>query len=307
MTRCVAVLCLLAAALFPAAGPAVAAEKPAESSPDVAKVKASTGTLSIEGTSYSLEHAVAYEAKVFDDKGLSVILSSKPIPVAKLEKALKDGKGSDDGFFLFQPHVRVTFDKAGKVMFCNAWADNNSVSVSGLNLSGDLAVKDGRVKGKAALAADADSKRKSTFDATFDIELLVVELPPDGAKPGSEPKEDAPPAGEAKPAPKQGTVHYKDLPLPKDATDVEYKKIVGQIKCKSATNYKAVAKALTESLAGQGWATAGPDLVGPASAILKRKMGDASLTIFVKPADAGSTVTVMSTGLSWDEKLEKTD
>ena len=37
------------------------------------------------------------------------------------------------------------------------------------------------------------------------------------------------------------------------------------------------------------------------SAILKRKLDGASLTIFVKPAADGSQVTIMSEGLSWDQ------
>jgi hypothetical protein len=82
---------------------------------------------------------------------------------------------------------------------------------------------------------------------------------------------------------------------------------VGQIQCKSATNHKTAANALIEALKEKGWATDGSDLIGPASAILRRTQGDASLTIFVKPAESGSTVTIMSKGLSWADKVEKAD
>lgn len=44
------------------------------------------------------------------------------------------------------------------------------------------------------------------------------------------------------------------------------------------------------------------DLVNSKSAILKRTRGDASLTIFVKPAGKGSAVTIMTEGLDWGEK-----
>jgi hypothetical protein len=43
-------------------------------------------------------------------------------------------------------------------------------------------------------------------------------------------------------------------------------------------------------------------LVTPASAILKRKRGDAELTIFVHPENGKSKVQFMTEGLAWDEK-----
>ncbi|HEV3005027.1 MAG TPA: hypothetical protein VGX78_11230 [Pirellulales bacterium] len=38
------------------------------------------------------------------------------------------------------------------------------------------------------------------------------------------------------------------------------------------------------------------------SAILNRTRGAAKLTIFVKPAAEGSTVTIMTEGLDWEEE-----
>jgi membrane protease YdiL (CAAX protease family) len=52
----------------------------------------------------------------------------------------------------------------------------------------------------------------------------------------------------------------------------------------------------------QGWTKDGSDLVTAASAILKRKRGDAALTIFVKPENGGSQVQIFTEGLAWDEK-----
>ena len=57
---------------------------------------------------------------------------------------------------------------------------------------------------------------------------------------------------------------------------------------------------LLAALKGQGWAKDGSDLITPNSSILKRKRGAASLTIFVKPENAGSEVKMMTEGLSWD-------
>ena len=42
------------------------------------------------------------------------------------------------------------------------------------------------------------------------------------------------------------------------------------------------------------------DMINPQSSILKRKQGEATLTIFVKPANGGSEVKMLTDGLSWD-------
>jgi hypothetical protein len=65
---------------------------------------------------------------------------------------------------------------------------------------------------------------------------------------------------------------------------------------------KSVSAELSANLKGQGWTKQGSDLITPASAILKRKRGDAALTIFVKLESGGSEVKMMTEGLAWDEK-----
>jgi hypothetical protein len=63
---------------------------------------------------------------------------------------------------------------------------------------------------------------------------------------------------------------------------------------------KNVCKELAANLKAQGWANDGPDLLTPNSSILKRKRGEAKLTIFVKPENDGSEIKMMTEGLSWD-------
>jgi hypothetical protein len=92
----------------------------------------------------------------------------------------------------------------------------------------------------------------------------------------------------------------KDLALTKDATDIEYKSLVEQMSFKSKLPVKSACVELTANLQGQGWAKDGSDLLNPKSSILKRKRGEASLTIFVKPENEGSEVKMMTKGLSWD-------
>jgi len=67
-------------------------------------------------------------------------------------------------------------------------------------------------------------------------------------------------------------------------------------------NVKSLCAELAANLKAQGWTKEGSDLVTPASSILKRKRGDAALTIFVKPQNGGSEVKIFTEGLAWDEK-----
>jgi hypothetical protein len=106
--------------------------------------------------------------------------------------------------------------------------------------------------------------------------------------------------GDAVAQPKAAGLNVKDLALTKDATDVEYKALVEHLSFKSKANVKNVCKELATNLKAQGWTNDGRDLVQPQSSILKRKRGEAALTIFVKPENGGSEVKMFTEGLSWD-------
>ena len=80
------------------------------------------------------------------------------------------------------------------------------------------------------------------------------------------------------------------------------RQLVEQLPFKSKANVKSVCAELTANLKAQGWTKEGSDLITPASSILKRKRGDAELTIFVKPENGGSEVQILTDGLAWDEK-----
>jgi hypothetical protein len=107
----------------------------------------------------------------------------------------------------------------------------------------------------------------------------------------TEPNESKPAAGELK---------AKELALTKDAAEIQYNPVVEQLQFKSKSDVKTVCAELAANLKAQGWSNDGPDLVNPNSSILKRKRGDAALTIFVKPESGGSEVKVMTEGLSWE-------
>jgi hypothetical protein len=97
-------------------------------------------------------------------------------------------------------------------------------------------------------------------------------------------------------------LNVKDLALTKDATDVEYKDVVEHVLFKSKSKVKSVCADLAANLKAQGWTNDGMDMVQPQSSILKRKRGEATLTIFVKPENGGSEVKMFTDGLSWEEQ-----
>ena len=411
------------------------------------------GTLTIAGKSYTLAHVTAYETKSDDETRIVVLASDRPIAMDKIKASLKENGGSDEDLFLTQPHVKVRFDKAGKIEGANARSANTSLSTFGSKAEGELARDGDRVSGKAKLPTqgegnfqwsfefefaagllgtsaeespkaaplaklgvtgtfkgngkdaklafvsavkgeefadkpslvlifsekdhtkDANLKfnvgfgrygsaliischedgdifgcevshsahqkrgfsslgkiemvgfqiaggqaqgkistggETDTFDEKWEVDLTfaakyVAQAKPTEPKPAvtstrpaarpsaNEPKKPAP-ATTDNPA---ASLKVKELALPKSATDVVYKDLVEQMEFKSAADIKTLVAEFTKSLAGQGWTTEGSDLVTPASAILKRKRGEAELTIFVKPADGGSSVRMMTEGLDW--------
>ena len=89
------------------------------------------------------------------------------------------------------------------------------------------------------------------------------------------------------------------LPIPKDATDVEFKELVEQIQFSSPQPVTAVTKEISAGLKQQGWKDGPGNLVGKTNSILKRVQGDASLTIMIQTAAAGSTVKIFAEGLDW--------
>jgi hypothetical protein len=68
----------------------------------------------------------------------------------------------------------------------------------------------------------------------------------------------------------------------------------------SRSPIKSVCAELAANLKARGWANEGRDLITANSSILKRKRGQAKLTIFVKPGNGGTDVKMMTEGLSWD-------
>jgi hypothetical protein len=176
----------------------------------------------------------------------------------------------------------------------------------------DFTFEDGKVEGELTTDGQVD-----TFGETWEVKVKFLaplgeipkEFEPAEAKttedkPSSTTSSDKAAADESddEPAAKPAVpgLNVKDLALTKDATDVEYKALVEHVAFKSKSNVKSVCAELAKNLKAQGWTTDGRDMVQPQSSILKRKRGEATLTIFVKPENGGSEVKMFTEGLSWD-------
>jgi len=177
----------------------------------------------------------------------------------------------------------------------------------------EFTYEDGKVEGELTTSGQVE-----TFGETWEVKIKFVaplgetpkefqvaeakKLETPATTDSAEEKDDADEAvkSDEKTAAAGGGIQAKNLALTKDATDVEYKEIVGQLVFKSRSNVKSVCAELAANLKAQGWANDGPDMVNPQSSILKRKQGGATLTIFVKPDNGGSEVKMLTDGLSWD-------
>ncbi len=220
------------------------------------------------------------------------------------------------GFGKFGSALIVSLHEDGDIFGCevahSALKHQNFSSIGKINTN-DFEYADGQVKGELATDGPAD-----VFGETWEVNLKFVaplgetpkEFQPTVSKEPEEKTADKTATDEPttdlseKPAAKlaKDQLNAKDLALTKDASDVEYKGLVEQLGFKSKANVKSACTELSANLKAQGWTKQDSDLITPASAILKRKRGDAELTIFVKPEGGGSEVKMMTEGLAWDEK-----
>jgi hypothetical protein len=221
-----------------------------------------------------------------------------------------------------KPDFNATFGKFGSALVVSTHEDgeiygcevtHNAMRKKGFSSIGHLEATNfvygnGKVEGELTTNGEADF-----FGEKWEVNLKFVaplgDIPKESqvaaekkdAKPSTTEESDKEvQSNESKPV--AGGPKVKDLPLTKDASDVQYNSLVKQLQFKSKSNVKAVCAELATNLKAQGWNNDGPDMVNPKSSILKRKRGEATLTIFVKPDNGGSEVKMMTEGLSWEEQ-----
>src|SRR6476661_5445793 len=276
-----------------------------------ANVKPSvTGVFKGNGKDAKLAYVSAHWREPFGDMPSIVLVFTE-------KDHSKDNKPDFNAAFgKFGSALIVSLHEDGDIFGCEvahtALKHQNFSSIGKINTN-DFEYADGQVKGELSTDGAAD-----VFGESWEVNVKFVaplgEIPKEFQPAASkEPEQETTdkqvttePATElsekAAPKPAQDKLNVKDLSLTKDASEVEYKALVEQLGFKSKANVKSACAELSANLKAQGWTKQGSDLITPASAILKRKRGDADLTIFVKPESGGSNVKIMTEGLAWDEK-----
>jgi len=287
--------------------PATVKKKPGPA----ANVKPSvTGVFKGNGKDAKLAHVSAHWREPFSDKPSMVLVFTE-------KDHSKDKKPDFNAAFgKFGSALIISLHEDGDIFGCqvvHSAHQKQGFSSIGQIKTNNFKFEDGKVDGELTTDGPAE-----VFGQTWQVNVQFVaplgEIPKEFQVADSKkPDEDATDDPEitklttkfsekAAPAPAKDELNVKDLALTKDASDVEYKELVEHVLFKSKANVKSVCTELTANLKAQGWIKDGSDLITPASSILKRKRGNAELTIFVKPDSGGSQVQIFTDGLSWDEK-----
>jgi len=287
--------------------PATVKKKPGPA----ANVKPSvTGVFKGNGKDAKLAHVSAHWREPFSDKPSMVLVFTE-------KDHSKDKKPDFNAAFgKFGSALIISLHEDGDIFGCqvvHSAHQKQGFSSIGQIKTNNFKFEDGKVDGELTTDGQLD-----TFGETWEVNLKFVaplgEIPKefqvaDSKKPDEDATDDpeitkltTKLSEKAAPEPAKDELNVKDLALTKDASDVEYKELVEHVLFKSKANVKSVCTELTANLKAQGWIKDGSDLITPASSILKRKRGNAELTIFVKPDSGGSQVQIFTDGLSWDEK-----
>ena len=146
--------------------------KPAKVTQNLPKLK-NGGELTFGDGQWKLAHVVAYEVKQFDEIVTKVLVSEKPINMAKLKASLAED-GTDSGIFELQPNIDLVIDDNDSLERVSIWVDGASVS-SNADLEGDVTISDGRVRGTARLSEPGTVSDKTyNFNVSFDLEVMQL-------------------------------------------------------------------------------------------------------------------------------------
>jgi hypothetical protein len=260
------------------------------------------------GKAAKLAFISAYSREPFAEKPSLTIVITEKDHSRDAKPDFKAGFGDYGDALIISCH-----EQDGNVFGCvvshSAHAKRGFSSVGAIDIS-EFQIARGQVQGRLQTVGEEEFfSDKWLVDLTFAAPYKSTATPaakavaspavtstkpesPKVAPTGKQPRGDSPGAADSK-------LKATDLAMVKDVPNVEFKKLVQQITYTSDRDYKTLAGEIGKQLAAQGWQVDGRDLVG-VSAILKRKRGAATLTIFVKPAGTGTQVNVMTSGLDWE-------
>jgi hypothetical protein len=249
-----------------------------------------------DGKDGKIQHLVVQPREAFSDK-----------PAIKLIFTEKDPSKSqkpdwDAGFKKLGSALILSVDREGGIFGCevaHTAHEKSPFSALGEIKMEEFKVTDTHVSGHVITGGVLDAfGQKWEVDLTFSAPLPKGAFAAAASEPAPEPKkmartEDEPPAATGPKLP------VGELPLPSAARDVEYKATVEQIAFRADASVSTVANDFSAKLKAKGWKDSSGSLVSKTSAILRRKLNGADLTIMVQPAGKGCTVKVFAKGLDW--------
>ncbi len=255
-----------------------------------------SGKFTGDGKVAKLAYVSAHRREPFNDQPAIMLIFTEK------DHAQDDRPDISAGFGDFGSALVISFGEDGSIFGCEvahaAHAKKPFSSLGRIRMA-EFDLGDRHVQGQITTDGEDDA-----FDQRWEVDLkFAAPLGAPTTKPSApESSQEEEPSTPANPKRATAALNARDLPLPRDATDVEYKQIVEQMLFKSASTVRALAADWTKKLAEQGWTKEGADLITPSSAILNRARGEATLTVMMKPVGVGCQVTVFSTGLNWEEK-----
>ena len=97
----------------------------------------------------------------------------------------------------------------------------------------------------------------------------------------------------------------KDLPLPKDATDIKYDDFFESIEFKTALKVKETAEYLTKALGEKKWTKAATEFDLETFVRMKFTQSKSTLDIDIRSEESGSEVAIRTKGMQWDGMKEE--
>jgi hypothetical protein len=242
---------------------------------------ANAGTLTLGNRTYRLTSAVAYPTKQFDEPVTAIVLSERPLNVARIKAAM--GKKSIEDYFEFVPQVRLIVDADDKVRSQFIWADNTSLS-GNESLAGDVAIEAGRARGSVKMAEAGEFfDKKYTFAVSFDVDVLGT--------PASGGKAPPPPAGGLVADSRDG------LPIPEGYQGIqkEGSKFRSETKTTVSAELGAVVAFYRRELPAAGWKENVRDAsIDNQAAKLSFSGPEGSLTVQLKAGGKETAITLAS-------------
>ncbi len=265
--------------------------------PDAPVKPTVTGKFLGNGKNAAIKFVIVEEEEAFGGKeAVKVIFTEKDPATSK--------KPSFDAVFgKLGSALILSVDLDGGIFGCevahSAHKKQGFSSVGRIKMA-EFKIAGGNVTGRVTTGEELDTfGDKWEVDMTFAAPMPAKAHKAPAATPKPPEDETDEPVKKERKAAAGPLIPARKLPLPKDATDVEFKQIVDQIQFNSTRSVEAVTKEFSANLKQQGWKDGAGSLNGKKNAILKREQGDAKLTIMIQPAASGCTVKIFTEGLDW--------